>query len=343
MTVLLAPPLQAGIEQQLQQVIGDVLAFVPTVIAAIIVLVVGFIVGRILGGIVARILRRIGLDQYTRGTALDEISDGDGGLERALGKVVAYYVYFVTLLAAANVLGIAVLSRLLSDLGAYLPVILGAIVILVIGFIVGRVIGNLVAGFISGFGLGRFLQETPLERFADEEGEFGRIVGKIVAYYVYFVTLLAAADVLEIAVLSRLLSVFAGYIPALIAGVIVLIVGILVAEFVEDLIAESDRRQVTDYTGLAVKVFIYYITVTLALDTIGFDTTVLTTLFTAVVVAFLGALAVALAIGMGIGIGFGSREYISENIDRWAAQARESLSENQSRSGTGGSDTELDN
>lgn len=251
-------------------------------------------------------------------------------------------MYFVTLLAAANVLGIAVLSQLLSDLGAYLPVILGAIIILVIGFIVGRVIGDLVAGFISGFGLGRFLQETPLERFVDEEGEFGRIVGKIVAYYVYFVTLLAAADILEIAVLSRLLSAFAGYIPALIAGFIVLIVGILVAEFVGDLIAESDRRQVTNYAGLAVKVFIYYVAVTLALDSIGFDTTVLTTLFTTFVVAFFGALAVALAIGIGIGVGFGSRGYIAENIDRWMAQARESLSENQGRSGTSGSDTELD-
>jgi hypothetical protein len=90
-------PLQlAGLEQQLSQVIGQILAFLPVVFSAIVILAVGFIVGRLLEAIVVRILDSIGLSDYTGGTALESSGEGSG-LERALGKIAAFYVYFVAI------------------------------------------------------------------------------------------------------------------------------------------------------------------------------------------------------------------------------------------------------
>jgi hypothetical protein len=328
-------PLQlAGLEQQLSQTIGEILTFLPVLISAIVVLIVGFVIGRVLGGIVTRILERIGLSRYAQGTPLEQAGSGDAGFEQALGTLVAYYVYFVTVLAAADILQIPILSQLLAQLGAFLPTIIGAIVVLVLGFIVGRVVGDIVADLISGFGLGRFLQGTPLARFSDREGEFGSIVGTLISYYVYFLTILTAANVLQIAVLSRLLSQFAGYLPTLLGGLAVLIAGILIAEFVGDLVANTDRRRITSVLGIAVKVFIYYMTATLALDTIGFQTDVLTNLFNVFVVALFGSLGLAVAIGLGIGIGYGSREYIANNIREWVSGAQDAVSEDPG-SGTG--------
>jgi hypothetical protein len=249
------------------------------ILSAIVVLVVGYIVGRLLEAVVVRILEGIGLSDYTGGTALESSGEG-GGLERALGKVAAYYVYFVAILAAADVLQIPILSQLLQQIGAFIPVVISAIVILVLGFIVGRVIRDIIADLIGGFNLGRYLRDTPLGRFADQEGEFGNIVGTLVAYYVYFLTLVTAANVLQIGVLSGLLSRFAGYLPTLIGGLAVLIAGILIADFVGGLVASTDGRRLTDIFGVAVKIFIYYMTATLTLNTIGFATDVLTNLLT---------------------------------------------------------------
>ena len=328
-----AVPLQlAGLEEQLSQTIGDILTFVPILLSAIVVLVVGYIVGRILGRVITRILEGIGLSSYTRGTPLERTGGRESGLEQALGKVVSYYIYFIAVLAAADILQIPILSQLLSQLGAFLPVVIGALVVLVIGFVVGRVIGDIIADLIGGFGLGRFLHGTPLERFADQEGEFGNIVGKLVSYYVYFLTILTAANILQIAVLSRLLSRFASYLPTLIGGLAVLIAGILIAEFVGNLVTDTDRRRITDIFGLAVKVFIYYMTATLTLDTIGFETDVLNNLFNVFIVALFGSLGLAIAIGLGVAIGFGARGYISENIDNWVGGARDSVSEGGTRS-----------
>jgi hypothetical protein len=181
---------------------------------------------------------------------------------------------------------------------------------------------------------------TPYHRFADQEGEFGNIVGTLVAYYVYFLTIVTAANILQIGVLSQLSSRFAGYLPTLIGGFAVLIGGILIADFVGDLVANTDGRRITDVFGLAVKIFIHYMAATLTLNTIGFATDVLTTLFNVFVVALFGSLGLAIAIGLGIGLGFGTRGYISENIDNWTSRAGDTVSEDSgSSSGTGaGSD-----
>jgi hypothetical protein len=318
-------PLQGSFLDDLGEALNDAAVeavdYLPVVVGALLVLVVGYIIGRVLGGIVTRVIRGIGLGRFMSGSAVEEVARSDS-IARSLGKLVSYYVYFVAVVAAANVLDIDALSTLLGDIAAFLPVILGALVVLVIGFVVARIVGDMVAGVVGGFGFSTLLRETPLERFADSTGEFGELIGRLVTYYIYLLTLLAVADILAIETLSTLLNTFSGHIPALAGGLVVLLVGIWVAERVGMLISESDESRLAHIAGLAVKIFIYYITITVALSTVGFDTRVLTNLFTAFTVAFFGALALALAIGIGIAVGFGGQDYVSENIDSWVRSVR---------------------
>lgn len=333
--------LQETISDTITQTINEAIAFLPNLVGALVILLVGWIVGRLLGALVERIIRGIGIGDYSRGTAVEEVSDGDDGIARAIGKLVAFYVYFVALVAAANILGIQALSDILSDLGDFLPVILGAVVVLVVGFIAGRVIGDIVADVVSGFNFRRYLRDTPLERFSDQEGEFGRLVGLVVTYYIYLLTLLAVADIVQIEALSTLLNEFAAYLPALIGGLVVLLVGIWIAERVGDLVAGSDPGRMTDVAGLAVKLIIYFITATVALDALGFGTALLTSVFVAFVVSFFGALGLALAIGIGVALGLGGQEYVRQNIGRWGREVRQTVEEGggPSSGGTPGDDT----
>jgi hypothetical protein len=316
-------PLQVGLGAAIEETLGGIVEFVPVVVGVLVVLLIGYIIGRVLGGIVTRLLQGVGLSKYVPASMKAQ----PGALERSLGKLVSYYVYFIALLAAADILGIAILSDLLANLAEFLPTILGAIVVLVIGFLIGRIVGGIVEDVVGGLGLAGVVQDTPLERFADSEGEFGHIVGMLVEYYIYLITLLAAADILDIPGLSTLLDTFAGYIPALIGGLVILVVGILVAEFVEELVVNAVEGRVGRVAGVAVKVFVYYIVVTLALSAIGFDTAILTNMFTVFVTAFFGTLAVALAIGVGVGVGLGSKDYVADNIGGWVDNARASVAE----------------
>jgi len=146
---------------------------------------------------------------------------------------------------------------------------------------------------VGGFELGRFLEGTPLERLSDREGEFGGIVGQLVTYYVYLLTLLTVADILAIGALSSLLNTFAAYLPALFAGLLVLLVGFWLAERVADTAAGTDEGRMASVAGFAVKILIYYITVTIALATIG----------------------------------LGGQDYVAENIDRWVSSLQGAVEE----------------
>jgi len=320
MSQFTAIPLQFS--DTIDDTIAEMIEFLPTVIGALIILIVGYVVGRVLGGIVTRVVRRIGIDRYTEGTAVEEVGSGDS-VARALGKIVAYYVYFVAIIAAVDLLNIELLTALLTDIGAFIPVILAALVVLVVGFIIARILGDIVAGFVGGFGIGPLLEGTPLERFGDQEGEFGRVVGNLLTYYVYLLTLLAVADILQISEFSTFMQSLVGYVPALVGGLLVLLVGIWVAERAANLVRETDDGRIIGLAALAVKVFIYYIAITIALGTIGFNISPLTDMFMAFVVAFFGALGLALAIGIGVAVGLGGQDYVAENIDDWVSSVRQ--------------------
>lgn len=144
------------------------------------------------------------------------------------------------------------------------------------------------------------------------------------------ITVLAVADILQIPVLSELLATFAGYIPALIAGLVILVVGVLVAEYAGEIAAESTPSNVSAVASGAVRLFVYYITITLALGAIGIETAILMNFFTVFVAALFGALALALAIGIGVSVGLGSKDYVAENIDEWADQAQDAVTDSES-------------
>jgi hypothetical protein len=333
-------PGQVSVIDSINSTIAGVIGFLPTIVGALLVLLIGYIIGRILGGIVTRVVRAIGLRTYAKNTVVGEAGPSGGdGLARAIGKIVSYYVYFVAILAAVDLLGIEALSALFGDIGGFLPVLLGALLVLIIGFIIGRIVGDAVGDAVGGFGIGPYLTDTPLERFGDQKGEIGRLVGTLVTYYIYLLTLVAVADIVQIEALSSLLNAFAGYLPALIGGLVVLLVGVWIAERAGRLVSGIDGSRGMALAGLAVRLLIYYITITIALDTIGFETTVLTNLFTTFVVAFFGALALALAIGIGVAVGLGSQDYVRENVGSWVGSAQESVrdeSEDESEDGTSG-------
>ena len=127
--------------------------------------------------------------------------------------------------------------------------------------------------------------------------------------------------------LSTFLDELIAYLPALVAGLLVLLVGIWVAERLADLVADVGEGRMAAVGATAVKVFVYYLAITIALATAGFEIVVLTNLFTGFVVAFFGALAIALAIGVGVAVGLGGQEYVAENIDDWMATVTESVRE----------------
>ena len=314
------------VPQYLQDTVANIIGALPAIVAAIVILVIGLVVGRVLGGVVERVVRRVNPGQYVQGTPLAR-RDVDGDIAQALGDLVKYVVYFLALLLALDQVNLPIPGDVLSDITtAGLRVVVAA-AILVAGFAVGRFVGSVVTGIVDGFGFDSYLRGTPLASVTSSIGGVGRAVGVVVELLVYYFAVVAAVDALEFPALARPLSAFVGQLPFIVAGLLVLVVGIYLADVIGDFVAGIDRSRATDIVGLVVQLFVYYVVIVFALDTAGFDTTVLLTLFNTVVIAFFGALGIALALAVGIGVGWGSKDYVAENIDDWMRRARGSAAD----------------
>ncbi|WP_435176222.1 mechanosensitive ion channel family protein [Halorussus sp. AFM4] len=227
------------------------------------------------------------------------------------------------------------LTSALSDIVAALPRLLGAIVILLIGWAVGAVLGGAVTRIVDRIGVDQSVRDTPLGRMmGGSENAMSKFLGKVTSWFVYALAILAAADALAIAVLSEWIATAVAYLPAFIAGLVVVVGGFIVADIIGDLIANTraaSQTQYTQYFATGVRMFLYFTAVVIGLDTMGIDVQILY-LFAR---AMAWGLAAGVALAIGIGFGWGSKDYIANNMNRWAGTARSSASSMSPQQGQG--------
>ncbi len=214
------------------------------------------------------------------------------------------------------------LQETVATMVAFLPRLVGALLILLVGWLVGRGLARLVARITDRVQFDRAVVNTPLGRMlGGTESAVSGAFGRIAAWFVYALAFLAAADVLAIAVLSQWMATAVSYLPAFVAGLLVIVLGFVVADFVGDAIERTQAATRTAYTSwfaTGTRVFLYFTAVVIGLDTMGIDVTLLNV----VVQALAWGLAAAVALGAGIALGLGGKDYVHDNIGRWMGSAR---------------------
>lgn len=208
-----------------------------------------------------------------------------------------------------------------------LPGIIGAAVVLFFGWLIGRAIGGYITSLADKLGIDRRIGDTAAGGMVNRsERGISIALGKIAKWFIYAVAVLAAASLLDIAILSQWVSQALLYIPAFIAGLLVILIGIIVADMVGDMIKRTEATTHTRYTkwlAEAVKVFLYFVFITIGLGTMGLDVTLLYIFARAAA----WGLAIGIALAVGIGFGWGIKDHVARNIEDWHRKAEEELSE----------------
>jgi hypothetical protein len=232
------------------------------------------------------------------------------------------------------------LGQVIADLVLLIPRLIGALIILLIGWFIGRGVARIVSTIADRTEIDRRTLQTPIgDMLGGTEQAVSNAFGKVAAYYIYFLAILAAADALQIPLLSAFIADAAAYLPAFIAGLLIIVVGFIVADFVGDAIersASTTGSRVGSLLASGVQVFLYFIVIVVGLDTMQVDVEILY-IFAA---AFAGGLGLALAIGVGIALGLGGRDYVAENIDEWMNEAGNEVSTSDTRPETRGAGDE---
>jgi len=185
----------------------------------------------------------------------------------------------------------------------FLPEIVAALVVLIIGVLVAKALAKLVQQIVRAVKVDKFVRKINLIQKIEEAGtvvEFSFILAWMVKWFLYIVLLIAVSEILHLGQFTSFLRDIALYLPNVIIAVLILIVGLVLGEFVDNLIVsilKSTKAKLGAMAGAVAKWSIFVFAVLAALIQLGVAVTLIQTLFTAIMVTI--ALSAGLAFGLG--------------------------------------------
>ena len=187
---------------------------------------------------------------------------------------------------------------------AFIPNLIIAIIIFVVGWIVGALIGNAVDSLFKAAKVDHALRKTGMDAALSRAGlnlNTGKFVGALVKWFIIVAFLIASFNVLHLSEVNDFLRIVViGYLPQVIASVLIILVTVVVADVLGRIISTSAKAaevKSANFLGVIARWVIYIIGVLAAISQLGIAQQIIQTVFTGVVVA------VSVAIGLAFGLG----------------------------------------
>jgi small-conductance mechanosensitive channel len=182
--------------------------------------------------------------------------------------------------------GTDAVARALSDVSLRLWL---AVAVFLAGLVVAVVTGRVTAGGLRRLGVPAAIEGTAFDRTTRQfDTSTVGIVGRLVTYTVVVVAGFAALSVAGTAAANRFWTGVAEFLPSVFVALLILLVGLVVGDKAELVVAERLKGVKLPQTGAiptAAKYSVFYVAVLLALSQVGVRTLALVVLLAAYVVA----------------------------------------------------------
>lgn len=197
----------------------------------------------------------------------------------------------------------------------FVPNLIIAIVVILVGWLIAAAAAKVISQIIRSVKLDSALTTAGLDKIVSKSGHTlnsGRFLGELARWFLIVVFLMAAFEILGLTQVNDFLSgVVIGYIPQVIAAVLILFVGVIVADFLQKtVVASAKAASMTNanFLGSVTKWAIWIFAVLAALFQLGIGATFIQTLFTGLVVA--------LSLAFGLSFGLGGKEAAARYIEK---------------------------
>ncbi|OGL71390.1 hypothetical protein A3B32_00875 [Candidatus Uhrbacteria bacterium RIFCSPLOWO2_01_FULL_53_9] len=135
----------------------QVIGFLPVLIGAIVVFIIGLIIAWALRVVVEKIVKALRVDDLMVRLRVTDLFKKAGlplHVGSLLGWIVKWFIVVVFLIAAADILGWSQITAFLTDVVAYIPNALVAVVILLVGIVLGSFVFEIVEKAVKASKMG---------------------------------------------------------------------------------------------------------------------------------------------------------------------------------------------
>lgn len=189
----------------------------------------------------------------------------------------------------------------------YLPNLLGAAALLLIGWLAARLlraaVSKIAKGILTTLGRQRVASTKAVQAHTQQSRTWQTtpaLVGAIVYWTVLLFFIAAAVEALGLRAVSNFVGLVTAYLPRVLAGILILLVGIWAGEFVRMLVSRTAAKADLAWGDLLARfaqVTIVLVMAIIAVGELGIESTILTVTVATFFAATFGAAAVAFGLG----------------------------------------------
>lgn len=213
-------------------------------------------------------------------------------------------------------------QNVLDGVMVFIPQLIVALLIVLIGWLIAAALAKVISQIINSLRLDKMLQSAGFDELTKRIGvrlNSGKFLGELVKWFTIVVFLMAAFDILGLVQVNNFLQgVVIGYIPQVIAAVLILLVAVVIADVLQKTVvasARAARMSSANFLGSVTKWSIWIFAVLAALFQLGIGATFIQTLFTGVIVS--------LSLAFGLSFGLGGRDAAARYIEKMRSEISE--------------------
>jgi hypothetical protein len=214
----------------------------------------------------------------------------------------------------------AAIINFIDRLLLFIPALVAAIVIFIVGWILAVILAAASRRLLEAVGFNKAADRAGVDTFLQKAGikmsPSGAVAG-LVKWFVILVFFVAAVNVLGLPAVSDVLNNILLFIPNVIAAILILTVGIVLANFVSDLVKGALATAKVGVSGLLASISrwaIIVFAVLAALNQLNIAQDLINILFLGVVATF--------ALGVGLAIGLGGKDVVGRTLSEWYEKMR---------------------
>jgi len=241
---------------QLSNLWNTLIGMIPAILGGIVLLLVAWLVATLVRAGIRKALQAANLDERlssgTGDTSRSSSGDQKTSMSETIAQVFYYLVWVLFLPGIFQTFGLTSVATPIQNMVdtalAYLPNVLGAILLVVIAVIAGRFVKNLVYNLALSLNIDRWIskitsQNSEMETkdgiSSEQKDTIANVLANIVYVLILIPILIVALEALGIQSISEpiinVLNSIMAAIPNILVAVILLAVGIAIAKFVGDL------------------------------------------------------------------------------------------------------------
>lgn len=284
---------------------SSIVNYIPNIIGAIIILYIGIYVAKIVRQILKALLGKVGLDKLQEKLGI-EVTNDKYTFTNVLTSLIYLVVLLIVISAALEVLGISAIAQpvsiVLASLFSYIPNIFASIVLFIIGYQIAKILAPVVENLLASIGTDKLTKNI----VGKDKCKFtlSKIISEIVRWLIIIIFFVESINVLSLSVLINVGAGIIGYLPSVLSALIIIGGGVLIANWVENLILKQSPQQ--KVIALITKVTIIVVASFMTLSQLGLAKSIVNTAF----IIILAGLAIAFAISFGLG----GREFASRRL-----------------------------